>query len=55
MWNPFSGVSKGFRAIRSDFKRGRLIREHARVEGSGYFHKNPDKASDSATLRTGNL
>ncbi|KAJ7837243.1 hypothetical protein B0H14DRAFT_1104775 [Mycena olivaceomarginata] len=43
MWNPFSGVSKGFRAIRSDFKRGRLIREHARVEGSGYFHKNPDK------------
>ncbi|KAJ7777274.1 hypothetical protein B0H16DRAFT_1361003 [Mycena metata] len=43
MWNPFSGVSKGFHAIRSDFKRVRLYQEHERVEGSGYFHKNPDK------------
>ncbi|KAF7353368.1 hypothetical protein MSAN_01525400 [Mycena sanguinolenta] len=45
MKNPFSGAGKGFRAFRSEFTRSwsRLFREHKGIEGSGYFHKDPEK------------
>ncbi|KAJ7348671.1 hypothetical protein DFH08DRAFT_808400 [Mycena albidolilacea] len=45
MWNPFSGTRQGFRAFRSSFRLRRLFRERAGVESSGYFHKDPKKAS----------
>ncbi|KAF7342913.1 HET domain-containing protein [Mycena sanguinolenta] len=45
MKNPFSGAGKGFCTFRSEFARSwsRLFRERRGIEGSGYFHKNPEK------------